>query len=124
LVYDRLISAIEASKKNNSLHDQISISQTIVSHPNYKYSVGSFIISYAFKKEMIRINVQSRYQFTPNNDRITQYLHNWLVDLMDKGNANNFKIESDTWTLSYSSLLATKTNAWLRKKGTMDVLYV
>lgn len=124
LIYDRLIAGIEESRRRKSLHDHVPISQTLVSHPNYKYSVGSFIISYAFEKELIAIQVSSVYQFTPHGDRLTQHLHNRLVASVDNGRAATFKVESDTWTVNYTSLLATQTNAWLRKNGTLGVLYI
>ena len=124
LVYDHLIAAIEESKRKQLLHDHVHISQTLVNHPNYKYSVGSFLISYAFEKELITIQVRSTYQFTPNCDRITKHLHNQLMAKMQKGRATNFNIESDTWTVNYTSLRASQTNAWLRKNGTLGILYI
>ena len=78
--------------------------QVYVSNPNYKYSVGSFNVTYSLDEESVSVRVSSDYRFTENNVRITRHLHNWLHSYKQKGYAHNFNIEGDNCKLKFSEL--------------------
>lgn len=104
-------NSINLGKNENYL----SIPQIIVTDPNYKYSLGSFSISYTIEEQMLRIKINSNYHFGLNLNRITRHLHNWLYTLKLNGKASDFDITGDTWLVSYSDLSSIKKASPINK---------
>ncbi len=104
LVLNMLIKELQASLIKNQANGSLVISQTDVSDPNYRYSVGSFIMNYKRIDERVTINIESKYRFRESPDRITKHLHHWLFTLKNKGKASDFAIEGNNWTIDMNEL--------------------
>lgn len=123
-VYDILISEISNAMKEKKASGNFYVGQVHVNNPNYKYSVGSFNVTYSLDEKSVSVRVNSDYRFTQNNSRITRHLHNWLNSYKQKGYAHNFNIEGDAWELQFSDLPLTKVDTRFKKYDFLNLLYV
>lgn len=123
-VFNMVISEINHAKKQGKKSGDMYVGQVHVNNPNYKYSVGSFNVTYSLDEESVSIRVNSDYRFTQNNSRITKHLHNWLYSYKQKGYVHNFNIEGDEWKLKFSELSTTKIDAHFKKYDFLNMMYV
>lgn len=108
VVFNRFFEEISTSRNKGFTKGAMSICQTDVHNPNYRYSVGSFTINYSLNGGSIEISVNSDYNFKPNPDRLTKHLHSWLYSMTTKGYAMSFKVRGNSWTTSFSELASIK----------------
>lgn len=123
-VYDMLISEINHAKKEERTSGNFYVGQIHVNNPNYKYSVGSFNVTYSLNEKYVSIRINSDYRFTQNNSRITKHLHNWLFSYKQKGYAQNFNVEGDVWSLKFSDLPSINIDRRFNKYDFLNMLYV
>lgn len=123
-VYDRLLSEINSAKKEKRTEGDFYIGQIHVNNPNYKYSIGSFYVTYSLNENSVNIWVVSDYRFTQNNSRITKYLHNWMISLTENGNAHDFNIGGNRWEVALSELQTAKVDRRFKKYDLLNMLYV
>lgn len=104
LVLNNLKDALQSDIKQGRVGGSLPVSQVIVYDPNYKYSLGSFLINYLLVGETVVVSVQSDYRFQQDPERLTKYLHNWLFALNNKGKSSDFKITGNDWITNLNEL--------------------
>lgn len=115
---ETLQSDFERGRFNGSVH----ICQTNIYDPNYRYSVGSFWIDYAWENEKVKISIRSNYRFQKSPDRITKHLHNWLFTMKNNRNASDFKIEGKEWITDLQELNGLNVNDMNQKTPNLKLL--
>jgi len=103
-VLSKLINAIQCDKNKSKFCGTLSICQTDVYNPNYKYSIGSFRINYQQNGETVNVTIQSKYRFQESSGRITKHLHNWLIIAKNSGRASEFKVQGKCWQTNLQEL--------------------
>lgn len=123
-VFNKLIREIPIQENDKSQGQELKISQLLLSNPDHRYALGSFLIAVHNEGEMIRLKILSNYHFGRDNTRITRHIHRWMHDLKERGIARDFDIEGDTWALPFSELSSIDFSKRLRKYAKFDRLYV
>lgn len=123
-VYDKLVAAISNSQAKGIENGELAMSQKYVNNPKYKYSLGSFAISYLLHEGSVDIKVDSTYRFGKDNDRFTKHLHNWLVSFKVKNAANDFNISGSIWTVELSNIALLKIKSKYRKYADFRMVLV
>lgn len=93
---------------NNNFSGNIHFSQTQLSNPNHRYSIGSFTLFYTLNNNILSFSLKSYYRFHEHTNRITKHLHNWLFNLKEKGYANDFLIYGNNFSIPLNYFLNQK----------------
>ena len=104
MVLNRLIDVLQSDVEKKQNSGSLAIYQTDVSDPNYRYSIGSFLLNYKKADDKIMLKIHSDYRFQKSPDRITKHLHHWLFTLKNKEKACDFAVEGSNWTVQMNEL--------------------
>ena len=119
LVYQKINSELFSITKRNK-SGVLRISQTDLFNPQYRYSIGSFEISYSIENEKVVLRAASKYRYGQNNNRLSMHLHNWLNQIAQNGRANDFRIIGTEWSidlLEFRQKNIQFTNRFIKKGG-------
>jgi len=92
LVGNSIAKHLKSGQEQGKTRGSIQIPQILVSDPNYRYSVGSFRLLYRVIDDKVHLKLKSRYAFSNTGERLTKYLHQWLISFKIKGNAADFDV--------------------------------
>ncbi len=123
-VIDMIKSQIDTEGRGSDKEGILEIGQDKVNHPNYKYSVGSFILNYSISGDNVRLRASSIYRWERNTSRITHHLHNRMSDLKDSGSAKNFNVVGDEWNISLKEFSSLELKDRFRDYMNFNILYV
>lgn len=104
LIINKFVNKIQSEILVNKVDGTLQVCQIDVDNPNYKYSVGSFIIDYQLDHGKVKVDIHSKYEFKDSPGRITNHLHKWLYALKTKGKAHDFGIKADSWQTDLQEL--------------------
>lgn len=92
---------------------RIHISQTALTDPKWKYSIGSCAVNYKRETGGLELTVEARYQYRSDSCRLTKYLH---CRLAEHGKANDFPVNSQPFHIGFGDLEVPL--AWAEMKTT------
>ncbi|WP_299578168.1 hypothetical protein [uncultured Sunxiuqinia sp.] len=85
----------------SKMEGKLTISQLLISDPQWKYSVGSFRLFFKRQAEGVQFQLRSNYEFQPKSARLTGHLHQALVS---SAQTRGFLITSPPFWLSNTEL--------------------
>ena len=124
IVFSKLIREISKAESQGLKKGQLPISQTEVHNPQYKYSLGSFVVDYSLQDRRASISVHSNYHYAENNDRLTKYLHHWLYSFKQKGKVHDFEVEGKPVLVSVNDLKLPSISPAYKRLSTLSYLLV
>ena len=108
----------------------LHVPQVIVDDPDTKYSLGSFMIAYERKENIISLQLRGSYSYKAQTTRITKHLHAWLRSKETNGVAKSFDFKGDRITMNTTELFATEEkhyagrNRRLKSYINLNILYL
>lgn len=95
MVHHKIFQEIFHQGRQVTGKGSIQVNQLLVTHPDFKYSVGSLTMDYAIDRRNITLTAFSRYNFGRDTERITMHLHNRMHELEERGKAKSFDIKGN-----------------------------
>jgi len=123
-VYDLVAETFLKLKSGANAEGKLVVGQPLVNNPQFKYSVGSFMIQYQVENGVAKLSVSSWYRYSPSNDRITKYLHRRLNRHERSGDACAFEIRGDEWRFPVKELSEMQPDNRFRKYAGLNILYM
>jgi len=105
------LPALIRDKVGQQDHGCIQLSQSVLTDPRWKYSLGSFVLHFKRQAGGLELKLESRYQYQQDTPRLTRHLHRWLSDHQ---NAKAFPVYSEPFHIADTQLNAACTWADLR----------